>query len=556
MLEPPHRLLFSVVLALCFTGADAVATAEVEQRKWRGGSAATRSFLASLVAADRPVVITGAPWVASKRSAFAPARWTPRAIAQRGGRRRVKIKYSTTTPTFGLGCCPLHDASVAMLLNETHAAGASSGAAHVYFAGPIAEVEESGVADASGVQAALEAMRLLDVEAAQSKATLWIGSRGSITPCHYDEMHNLFLQLHGAKRFTLWPPSAWRHLYLAPKFDSQHRNVDRAAYRDLSAQRFDRFPALRFAQRAALSVTLRPGELLYLPPLWFHEVQALGRTTISANVWSAARVVAQMNEAWTLALPLRPDVWPIAGTVAVAGHFVRAIVTRALSARRARSGGGGDDHAWSSTRDALGFLATLVETRYAHREKAAGRVGHLAATNAEIAEKEEEEVSSSYESEHRARHARYLERVERESPSFLSQADTTAVVGVGEELGGEAAAAAAVDVGADGGVSDPELEPAAGRGRGRGRPEQRPPPLEEWCGRAAQLSLEGSLAEFDAAELFAAADAIGAQLGATRTSDAGASEIFLANFIEDLAGQVVGYEHVSGFFKNCAAFYG
>ena len=40
-------------------------------------------------------------------------------------------------------------------------------------------------------------------------STLWVGSRGCHTPLHYDTYgRNLVAQLHGTKRWTLFPPSA------------------------------------------------------------------------------------------------------------------------------------------------------------------------------------------------------------------------------------------------------------------------------------------------------------------------------------------------------------
>ena len=298
-----------------------------ERREWSGGAPA--AFMASLAEGGRPVVVTGAPWAAAG-GAFDPQLWTPHALARRAGHRVVQIKRSAS-PIFGLDCCRLRNASVGVLLDESAAVSAQRPErGHVYFAGPIGKVEEIDVA----LSEAIAAMRVREVAGGESKAVVWIGSRGAVTPCHYDEMHNVFVQLHGAKRFTLWPPSAWRHLYLAPKYDAQHRNIRRAVHADMRARRgaarFDRFPSLRFARRAARTVELKPGDVLYLPPLWFHEVEALGTTTMSANVWSPARSIARMRAAWESALPLRPDAWPIEATVAVAARLVRAVVAQGV----------------------------------------------------------------------------------------------------------------------------------------------------------------------------------------------------------------------------------
>jgi len=33
-------------------------------------------------------------------------------------------------------------------------------------------------------------------------ACRWLGSKGVVTPAHYDEMHNVFVQLHGMYRLS------------------------------------------------------------------------------------------------------------------------------------------------------------------------------------------------------------------------------------------------------------------------------------------------------------------------------------------------------------------
>lgn len=45
---------------------------------------------------------------------------------------------------------------------------------------------------------------------------LLIGERGTITPCHYDEQHNLYAQVHGGKRVTVIPPDQFANMYPHP----------------------------------------------------------------------------------------------------------------------------------------------------------------------------------------------------------------------------------------------------------------------------------------------------------------------------------------------------
>jgi len=150
-------------------------------------------------------------------------------------------------------------------------------------------------------------------------------------PCHNDAMHNIFVQLHGRKRFRLYPPRAWEHLYVYPKFHLQHRNlmieldtVGSSSSSSSSRRRaggLKNFPLAEGVENLELVAELDPGDVLYvlsplmlfavpyqlsdspsfmsinryLPPLWFHQVKALS-TSMSVNVWSASRDVERMNQ--------------------------------------------------------------------------------------------------------------------------------------------------------------------------------------------------------------------------------------------------------------------
>lgn len=52
---------------------------------------------------------------------------------------------------------------------------------------------------------------------------------------------------------------------------------------DVYAPDLDRFPA--FGDAEFLEVTVRPGEVLFVPPLWGHHVTSLSRST-SISIWS------------------------------------------------------------------------------------------------------------------------------------------------------------------------------------------------------------------------------------------------------------------------------
>ncbi len=106
---------------------------------------------------------------------------------------------------------------------------------------------------------------------------LWFGGAGNVTPLHFDRDNNFFAQLHGRKHLTLFDPSHFLDLY--PNLDSPLSHISRV---DLLAPDYERFPKLRDAQ--PVEVLLEPGDLLYLPPFWWHLVRSLDEA-ISINFW-------------------------------------------------------------------------------------------------------------------------------------------------------------------------------------------------------------------------------------------------------------------------------
>ena len=109
---------------------------------------------------------------------------------------------------------------------------------------------------------------------------------------HFDQVDNLYLQLAGTKRFRIFPPGQTGALYPYP----WHHPLDRSAQVDVrtaalggdgARRELERFPRLAGARGS--EVTLRPGELLFLPAYWWHEVLTdgvpSGELTVSVNFW-------------------------------------------------------------------------------------------------------------------------------------------------------------------------------------------------------------------------------------------------------------------------------
>lgn len=114
----------------------------------------------------------------------------------------------------------------------------------------------------------------INLEAKQSSnVNVWIGSQGITAQAHYDPTDNVFVQLVGVKRFFISQISDWREYQIRP---FNHPNY-RQSQVDFSKA------GTKTAIRA-LSATLYPGDVLYLPAYNFHRVEALS-TSISVNAW-------------------------------------------------------------------------------------------------------------------------------------------------------------------------------------------------------------------------------------------------------------------------------
>ncbi|KAL1528792.1 hypothetical protein AB1Y20_010117 [Prymnesium parvum] len=141
---------------------------------------------------------------------------------------------------------------------------------------------------------------------------VWLGTAHVITQAHYDTSHNFFIQLVGRKRFWVWPPSSYNALRIFPSRHSLHRQSSLSS-----------LPAAATAQ--PFEVTLSPGDVLYLPPFWFHHVEALDHFSVSVAVWSESAEAHRKELIDTLALPWEAD-WALERIAAAASAYVRSLL--------------------------------------------------------------------------------------------------------------------------------------------------------------------------------------------------------------------------------------
>ena len=200
-------------------------------------------------------------------------------------------------------------------------------------------------------------------------AIFWAGDEATTAHAHYDPTHTMFVQVVGTKTFTLWPPERWPSLRLHPHGHPGHRQAQRdvaaepppplrAGCLDTRRPKAERKPPFWSPRRkveatttsAAASssaaegcaesqqTTLSPGELLYVPPYWFHTVVSRS-FSVAVSVVTDSRDGDRFEAACRQGLPaplVAPDASRAARAAAARRLFV-LLLRRLLPAPRRAS---------------------------------------------------------------------------------------------------------------------------------------------------------------------------------------------------------------------------
>ncbi|WP_229459161.1 cupin-like domain-containing protein [Massilia cavernae] len=108
----------------------------------------------------------------------------------------------------------------------------------------------------------------------------WVGPAGTVTPLHCDYDDNIFAQVWGTKRIFLAPPHHDEYLY-----PSEANAILFGSPFDPEAPDYEEFPLARKA--SMIECIVNPGDMLYVPAGWYHQVRAL-TFSLSANRWARA----------------------------------------------------------------------------------------------------------------------------------------------------------------------------------------------------------------------------------------------------------------------------
>ncbi|XP_057336029.1 bifunctional peptidase and arginyl-hydroxylase JMJD5 [Microplitis mediator] len=105
----------------------------------------------------------------------------------------------------------------------------------------------------------------------------WFGPKGTVSPLHYDPRDNLLCQVFGYKQVILYHPDDSKYLYT---YDT--RLLCNTAQADPINPDYNKFP--EFKKALGFMCHLKPGEILYIPPKWWHHVVSLS-PSFSISFW-------------------------------------------------------------------------------------------------------------------------------------------------------------------------------------------------------------------------------------------------------------------------------
>jgi Cupin-like domain len=213
-------------------------------------------FLERYVRVSRPLVLTGVAvdWPAMKR-------WSPQDLSARFGHLQVEIQAERSAdPNYEQNKLK-HTRSVRLadFVAQVLAGGASN---DYYLTANNEALRQPGFAPLLADIGTLPEV-CNRAELAQ-RSSFWFGPAGTVTPLHHDTLMLFHTQVVGRKRWRFISPLQTPKLY---------NHFDVYSPIDLDRPDLHRHPMFRDA--TVLEVIVEPGETMFLPLGWWHQVTAL-----------------------------------------------------------------------------------------------------------------------------------------------------------------------------------------------------------------------------------------------------------------------------------------
>jgi len=128
----------------------------------------------------------------------------------------------------------------------------------------------------------LEQHNTLPMELENPLVSLWLGNQSMVAP-HFDYPANIACCVAGKRIFTLFPPEQLPNLYIGP-WDLTPAGQPISLV-DTRNPDLDTHPLFAIAMQSALTAELEPGDAIYVPSLWWHQVESVAHVNGLVNFW-------------------------------------------------------------------------------------------------------------------------------------------------------------------------------------------------------------------------------------------------------------------------------
>jgi hypothetical protein len=216
-------------------------------------------FLEGYYAVNRPVILTGemAGWPALTR-------WTPEYLKTVIGARPIEFQGERTLDQRFEMNKDAHrrEAPFEVFIDQILLPGAGNDA---YLTAYNSERNAEALSVLHDDLGFLD--KFLDRRTAAPHGMMWIGPAGTVTSLHHDLTNNFIAQIVGRKRVKLAPAAEVGKLYNHQHVFSEVADLEDP---DIDLARHPRLTELRF-----YDVLLDPGEILFVPLGWWHQVKSV-----------------------------------------------------------------------------------------------------------------------------------------------------------------------------------------------------------------------------------------------------------------------------------------
>lgn len=122
----------------------------------------------------------------------------------------------------------------------------------------------------------------LELSGLDPLVSIWIGNQSKVA-AHFDAPDNIACCVAGKRRFQLLPIEQVENIYVGPvDFTPSGQAISMV---DFSNPDYEKFPLFKRAENSILIADLNPGDAIYIPSMWWHQVESLEDFNILVNYW-------------------------------------------------------------------------------------------------------------------------------------------------------------------------------------------------------------------------------------------------------------------------------